>query len=64
MHPLILLGVVLLVLWVLGLVLFKVVGFAIHLLLIAAVVLIAWGLLKRGARAVGIGRDDGTPRPS
>lgn len=60
MHPLILLGVALVVLWLLAFVVFKVIGFAIHLLLIAAVVMIAWGLLKRGARKVGIGHDRGS----
>ena len=64
MHPLILLGLALAVLWILALVVFKVVGFAIHVVLIVAVVMIAWGLLKRGARKVGIGGDDGTRRPS
>lgn len=61
MHPLILLGIALIVLWVLAFVVFKVIGFAIHLLLIAAVVMIAWGLLKRGARKVGIGVHDRGP---
>jgi hypothetical protein len=64
MHPLLLLGLVLVVLWILAVAAFKVVGFAIHLLLVVAVVMIVWGLVKRGARKVGIGGDDGTRRPS
>ncbi len=48
------LGLVLVGLWLLAWLVFKVVGFAVHLLLVAAVVLIVWGLLKRGARRVGI----------
>lgn len=54
MHVLLWIGIVLLALWLLGFLVFKVVGFAIHLLLIAAVVMIIWGLVKRGARKVGI----------
>lgn len=60
MHPLILLGIALVVPWLLALVA-KVIGFAIHLLLIVAVVMIAWGLLQRGARKVGIGAHDRGP---
>lgn len=54
MHVLLWIGIILLVIWLLGLVVFKVVGFAIHLLLIAAVVMIIWGLVKRGARKAGL----------
>ena len=54
MHPMIWLGVVLLVLWGLAWLVFKVVGFAVHLLLIAAVLFVVWGLVKRGARKVGL----------
>ncbi|HEV7591155.1 MAG TPA: DUF5670 family protein [Longimicrobium sp.] len=42
----------LVVLWVLALVVFKVVGFAIHLLLIAALLLVAWAVIRSGASAV------------
>lgn len=54
MHALVWLGVLLLALWVIAWLVFKVVSFAVHLLLIAAVVFIVWGLVKRGARKVGL----------
>ena len=54
MHPMVWLGVALLVLWVLAWLVFKIVSFAVHVLLIAAVVFLVWGLLKRGARKVGL----------
>ena len=45
-------GVVLVVLWVLGLLFFKIVGFAIHLLLIVGWILLVVGFVRRGAAAV------------
>lgn len=54
MHGLVWLGIVLVGLWLLAWLVFEIVGFAVHLLLIAAVVFVVWGLLKRGARKVGI----------
>ena len=45
-------GIALLVLWGVLWLGFNIVGGLVHLLVIAAIVLIAWGLLKRGARAV------------
>ncbi|MBB4638086.1 hypothetical protein [Longimicrobium terrae] len=57
MHPFLWLGIALVALWLLVVVVFKVVGFAFHLLLLAAVVFIIWGLVKRGARKIGIGGD-------
>lgn len=54
MHPMIWLGGALLVLWGLAWLVFKVVGFAVHLLLIAAIVFVIWGQVKRGARKVGL----------
>lgn len=54
MHVLIWLGIALLVLWALAWLVFKVVGFAVHLLLVAAVIFVIWGLVKRGARKVGL----------
>ncbi|HEU4559110.1 MAG TPA: hypothetical protein VFS20_14715 [Longimicrobium sp.] len=54
MHALVWLGIVLLVLWVLVWLVFKVVGFAVHLLLIGAAIFILWGLVKRGARKAGL----------
>ena len=35
-----------------ALVVFKVVGFAIHLLLIAGIILLIWGFVRRGAASV------------
>lgn len=54
MHPLLWLGIVLAALWLAAWLVFKVVGLAVHLLLLAAVVFIVWGLVKRGARKVGL----------
>ena len=45
-------GIVLLVLWALLWLGFHVVTGLVHLLVIAAVVFIVWGLVKKGARAV------------
>lgn len=53
MLGLIWLGIVLVVLWAVLWLGFHVVGAAIHLLLIVGVVLLVWGLIRRGARAVG-----------
>ena len=52
MSALVWLGVILLVLWGVLWFGFNVVSGLVHLLVIAAVVMIVWGLLKRGARAV------------
>lgn len=54
MHALVWLGLLLAGLWVLAFVVFKVVGFFIHVLLVLAVVMIIWGLVKRGASKAGI----------
>lgn len=53
MHPLVWLGIVLLVLWAILWLGLKIVSGVVHLLVIAAVALIIWGLVKKGARAVG-----------
>jgi hypothetical protein len=53
MHPFLIIGVALLVLWGVLWLGFNIVSGVVHLLVIAAVVMIAWGLVKRGARAVG-----------
>lgn len=52
MGMLMLIGAVLVVIWLLALLVFKVVGFAIHLLLIAGIILLIWGFVRRGADAV------------
>lgn len=52
MGVLLLLGIVLLIVWIVALVVFKVVGFAIHLLLIAAIIAIILHFVRRGANAV------------
>jgi hypothetical protein len=52
MHPMVWLGIVLVVLWAflwLGL---KIVSGVIHILVVLGVVLLVWGLIKRGANAV------------
>ena len=52
MSALVWIGVVLLVLWLAGWLVFEIAGGIIHLLLVVAVVLVVWGLIKRGATAV------------
>jgi hypothetical protein len=52
MGILMLLGIVLVVLWLLAFLAFKIVGFAIHLLLIVGLILLVVGFLRRGADAV------------
>lgn len=52
MSALVWIGVVLLVLWGVLWLGFNILSGLVHLLVVAAVVMIAWGLLKRGARAV------------
>ena len=52
MHALAWLGIVLLVLWAVLWLGFKIVSGVIHLLVIAGVVLLVGGLVKKGARAV------------
>ena len=56
MNPLVLLGTVLLVLWAVAWLSFKVVSGLIHLLLVIGIAMIVWGLIKKGARAVTGGR--------
>ncbi len=53
MHPSLWLGVLLLVVWAVLWLGFKIVSGVVHLLVLAAIAFIVWGLLKRGARAVG-----------
>lgn len=52
MSGLVWLGIVLLVAWGVLWLGFNVLGGLVHLLVLAAVVFIVWGLMKRGARAV------------
>ena len=52
MVALVWIGIILLVLWGVLWLGFHVVGGLVHLLVIAGIVMIVWGLLKRGARAV------------
>jgi len=52
MHVLVWLGVVLLVLWAILWLGFKIIGGIVHLLVLLAIVFIIWGLVKKGARAV------------
>jgi len=53
MHPFVWLGVALLVLWAVLWLGFHLVSGVIHLLVIVGVAFLVWGLVKRGARAVG-----------
>lgn len=52
MNPLLLIGIILLVLWLLGFGIFKVAGLLIHILLIVAIVMLILWLLRRGGAKV------------
>ena len=52
MGALVTLGIILVVLWAVLWLGFHIVSGIIHLLIIVGVILIVWGLIKRGARAV------------
>ena len=52
MHGFVWLGIVLLVLWMVLWLGFKIVSGVVHLLVLVAIVFIVWGLVKKGARAV------------
>jgi hypothetical protein len=52
MHVLVWLGIVLLVLWAILWLGFKIVSGIVHLIVIFAVIMIVWGLVKKGAGAV------------
>jgi hypothetical protein len=54
-HALVWLGIVLFALWAILWLGFKIVGGVVHLLVVAAVVFVIWGLAKKGARAIGSG---------
>jgi hypothetical protein len=53
MRPLVLLGLAILVLWAVLWIVFRIVTVFVHLLAVVALLLILWGLLKRGRRQVG-----------
>ena len=52
MGPIVSLGVLLIVLWAVLWLGFHLAGWIIHLLIIVGIILLVWGLIKRGARAV------------
>lgn len=52
MHALAWVGILLLILWVVLWLGFKIVSGVVHLLVLAGVILLIWGLVKRGARAM------------
>jgi len=52
-HPFVWLGVALLVLWAVLWLGFKIVSGVVHLLVIVGVAFLIWGLVKKGANAVG-----------
>jgi hypothetical protein len=52
MSALVSLGILLIVLWAVLWLGFHIVGWLIHLLIIVGLILLVWGLIKRGARAV------------
>jgi hypothetical protein len=49
------LGIVLIVLWLLGFVVFKVAGFLIHLVLIVGAIMLIMGLIRRARGGVSTG---------
>ena len=53
MHAFVWIGIVLLVLWAILWLGFKLVSGIIHLLVLLAIAFIIWGLVKKGARAIG-----------
>lgn len=53
MHALAWIGIALLVLWAVLWLGFQLVSGIVHLLVVVGVVLLVWGLVKKGARAVG-----------
>lgn len=53
MHVFVWFGIALLVLWAVLWLGFQIVSGLVHLIVLAAVVFIVWGLVKKGARAVG-----------
>lgn len=52
MSALAIIGAILIVVWLLGWLAFEIASGLIHLVLIIGLVLLVWGLVKRGARAV------------
>lgn len=52
MHTLAWIGIALLVLWAVLWLGFQIVSGVVHLLVIAGIALLVWGLVKKGARAV------------
>jgi len=52
MGPIVSLGVLLIVLWAVLWLGFHIVSGVIHLLIIIGIIMLVWGLIKRGARAV------------
>ncbi|HUF66573.1 MAG TPA: hypothetical protein VMM17_11425 [Gemmatimonadaceae bacterium] len=52
MNPWIILGIVLFVAWAVLWLMFRIATGLIHLLVIIAIAMFIWGLMKRGARAV------------
>jgi hypothetical protein len=52
MHPFVWIGVVLLVVWAILWLGFKIVSGLVHILIIVGIVMLVWGLIRKGARAV------------
>ena len=52
MSPLAWIGIALVVLWAIAWIGFKIVSGLVHLLVILGIIMIVWGLMKKGARAV------------
>lgn len=52
MHPFVWIGAILMVIWAVLWLGFKIVSGVIHIVVLVGVVLLVWGLVKKGARAV------------
>jgi Flp pilus assembly protein TadB len=52
-RPLVMIGVGVIVLWVVLWLVFRVVAFFVHILVVVGLLLILWGLLKRGRQQIG-----------
>jgi Flp pilus assembly protein TadB len=52
-RPLVMIGIGVIVLWAVLWLVFRVVAFFVHILVVVGLLLILWGLLQRGRRQIG-----------
>ncbi len=53
MHPMVWVGVVVIVLWALAWLAFRIAAAAVHLILVVGLVLLVWGLVRRVGNRIG-----------